>query len=453
MSSRAVPGPLRTVPRAHEDPPAGDAPRESRPASAGFRARLAAFGRPPRVMGVDVARGLAVLGMIGAHVVSSRPELSWGDPSTWLALVDGRPSILFALVAGVSLAFVSGGRSRLTGQALEDARLRLARRGIVVLLIGLALEMLDTWVDVILPVYGVLFLLMIPFLGWSRRRLLVGAAAVGLLGPTLVAVVEALTFQPYGAGVGLLVTGMYPATTWVALMLAGMALGRCDLTSPRLAAGLVAGGVALAGLGYGLGAVVDAAPVGAQSQQAEAVPGDEVDLTGTVCVPQDGGAVYCQPDGGGEAGDGAQAPTGYLATFRETGGFSSVPAAAWSAQPHSGGTAEIVGSGGFALAVLGVCLLLARPLRWLLLPVATVGSMPLTAYSVHVVSLAVLLWPFGLVPAALTDDGGVHPAVWPVSAVVLLVACTAWALTLGRGPLERLTARAARPDPSVRAGA
>ena len=97
-----------------------------------------------------------------------------------------------------------------------------------------------------------------------------------------------------------------------------------------------------------------------------------------------------------------------------------------------------------------MCLLLARPLRWLLLPVAAVGSMPLTAYSVHVVSLAVVLWPFALVPGAVTDDGGVHAAVWPLSVVVLLVACTVWALTLGRGPLERLTARAGRPDPTVR---
>ena len=51
-------------------------------------------GSGRRVGGLDVARGLAVLGMFGAHL-GDTGELGW-SPSTWTALVDGRPSILFA---------------------------------------------------------------------------------------------------------------------------------------------------------------------------------------------------------------------------------------------------------------------------------------------------------------------------------------------------------------------
>ncbi|MDD7963710.1 hypothetical protein PUW80_15315, partial [Microbacterium sp. NE1TT3] len=78
---------------------------------------------------------------------------------------------------------------------------------------------------------------------------------------------------------------------------------------------------------------------------------------------------------------------------------------------HSGGTAEILGSGGFALAVVALCLLLSRPLRWALLPLAALGSMPLTAYTVHVVSIVVLVGPGGFVQST---------AFWLLTAVALV---------------------------------
>ncbi len=106
-----------------------------------------------------------------------------------------------------------------------------------------------------------------------------------------------------------------------------------------------------------------------------------------------------------------------------------------SLTPHSGSTLEIFRSGGIALAVIGGLLLIARPLRWALLPLSAMGSMPLTAYSVHLVSLVVLAGPGGWI----ADN-----RVWVASAVVLLVACTAWSALKGRGPLERVTAWAAR---------
>ena len=60
-----------------------------------------------RLRGVDVARGLAVLGMFGAHLLVT-DDLVWVDPSTWTGLVDGRSSVLFALLAGVSVALLTG---------------------------------------------------------------------------------------------------------------------------------------------------------------------------------------------------------------------------------------------------------------------------------------------------------------------------------------------------------
>ncbi|MEB4613701.1 heparan-alpha-glucosaminide N-acetyltransferase domain-containing protein, partial [Leucobacter sp. M11] len=125
-------------------------------------------------MGIDVARGLAVFGMIGVHA-GIAVTFDATNPLTWTALVEGRSSILFALVAGISVAFATGMRTRPQGEALRSARLRMAGRALAVLAIGLALELLGSSISVILPIYGLLFLILIPFLGLRRRTLIITA--------------------------------------------------------------------------------------------------------------------------------------------------------------------------------------------------------------------------------------------------------------------------------------
>src|SRR6478735_3073256 len=100
-----------------------------------------------RITGVDVARGLAVLGMMTAHVGPGGPEDPW--PWSLAQVVDGRSAALFVLLSGVSV------------------------------------ELLGTPVAVILPTYAVLFACAVPLLGTEPRRLLGAAAAVAALGPLL----------------------------------------------------------------------------------------------------------------------------------------------------------------------------------------------------------------------------------------------------------------------------
>ena len=54
---------------------------------------------PPRLFGLDAARGLALLGMFAAHTLATTGE----------TVVDGRSAILFATVAGASLGLITGG--------------------------------------------------------------------------------------------------------------------------------------------------------------------------------------------------------------------------------------------------------------------------------------------------------------------------------------------------------
>ena len=70
------------------------------------RLRGTAAGKP-RFTGLDAARGLAVLGMVVAHTAVLG---LWDEsPTAYLGFVHGRSSILFAMIAGISLALMSGG--------------------------------------------------------------------------------------------------------------------------------------------------------------------------------------------------------------------------------------------------------------------------------------------------------------------------------------------------------
>ncbi|AXL12746.1 DUF1624 domain-containing protein [Microbacterium foliorum] len=378
----------------------------SLPATRWFRE----FGRSPRILGLDIARGLAILGMAGAHI-GETPSFDPMDPSTWTDLVHGRSSILFAVLAGISIALMTGRRTPPAPAQLPTIRLQLVGRGAVIFLIGLALEMLNTPIAVILTLYGLLYVAVIPFLRWPPWKLLTAAGVLALAAPSLLALLAALTLHPYGAGVSLVLYGSYPITAWLAFVLAGMALGRLQVDRLETAAITLAVGLGLMAVGYGLGLFGAVAGLGASSY-----------------------------DGGGASASGWST---YPEALAAADPLRAVLSAIFAVDPHSGGTAEIVGSGGFALGVVAACLLLSGPLRWVLLPLGALGSMPLSAYTLHVVSVALIGGPGGFFASN---------AFWGATAICLLLISTVWSILWGRGPLERLVGRAATKMAAIPSG-
>lgn len=347
--------------------------------------RLSARGR---LGGVDLARGLAVIGMLAAHLLWI-PEWSWDDPSTWVDIANGRSSILFAVLAGVSIALVTGGTHRISDAALRIARGRIAVRALLVWMLGLVLIATGVPVYVILPAYAILFLLALPLLRFRAGPLLAIAGVLAVVTPFVYAPLAALPFWQTASGdlLDAVIGWHYPFVVWVSFIVAGLGIGRLDLRSLRVQGALLGAGVAAAVIGYGL----DAAQI---------------------------------------------APAGAWQTV-------------FTAAAHSSGVYEVLGSGGFAIAVLAACLLLCRtPLTWIVLPLRAVGSMPLTAYTAQLVVWAI--WAAGTLESVgdLAGFRDLQP-FWPMT-LGLLVGCTAWALTLGRGPLEWAFDRAARS--AVRGG-
>lgn len=349
-------------------------------------AAVAGLGAPGRLPGVDLARGLAVIGMLAAHLVAL-PEWDWGDPATWGAIASGRSSILFATLAGVSIALVSGGARPLPrGPLRARARFRLGLRAALVWLIGIVLVATGVPVYVILPAYALLFLLALPLLGLGARALWTIAGILALVMPWLQPALDALPVwrEPWGGDLSLALGWHYPFPVWIAFVVAGLAAGRSDLARAATPVTLAVAGAALAVVGYG-----------------------------------------------GAALAGSPAST-YLAEVL-------------TAAPHSSGLFEVLGSGGFALAAIGVCTLgcRSRAVSAAVLPLRAVGSMPLTAYVGQIVAWAIIA------AAVLGDTGDLAGMralhlFWPF-VLVTVAACTAWALLLGRGPIEWAIALATRP--------
>lgn len=481
-------------------PPSSPAPAPptapSGPRFGSPRQRLRSFGRPPRIIGLDVARALAVIGMVGAHVGRADEPWAWSDPGTWSDIVNGRSAILFAVLAGISVAMVTGRTRRPEPAELPALRLRLVGRGAAIFAIGVLLELLGTGVAVILTVYGILYVAALPFLRWRLRNLWIATAALALAGPPLLALVMTLSPDLYGPGVSLVI-GIYPLSVWITFLLAGLAIGRTDLAAVRTAVVLLVAGAVVSAIGYGvaagfseqaeswegdlwgedlsswsesgsaiegsdsaggsdLGSSVEGpgsaegsagedsgGSAGADEYGYETLPPEDVDFEGLLCDADTDGWVVCYPADDasgipGESGfvdDSADSEDSYLETVEAQKPWTQMRLTLITDAPHSGGVAEILGSGGLAVAIIGLCLLITRGLRWLWLPLASLGSMPLTAYAAHVVAILVVSGPLG--------EGIADNLQWLWFTLGLLAGCTVWAVLLGRGPLERLVGRSA----------
>ncbi|QRY64257.1 DUF1624 domain-containing protein [Gordonia sp. PDNC005] len=334
---------------------------------------LARLDATERLAGVDLARGLAVIGMFAVHL-TTLPAVEWSSPSTWAGAATGRSSILFAMLAGVSIT-LAGDPDKDPGTRSVSPNRMLASRAAIIWGIGVLLLFLGLPVEVILPAYGVLFLIGIGLQRVRTSVLWVTSAGLGVVAPFVLTAIDAVPWPADSGDTSLaggrLIGWFFPFVLWAGFLAAGMAAGRV-LARRRIvdAALLVGVGALFAVLGDGVGRI--------------AADHDVAEL---------------------------------------------------SSAPHSSGVGEALGSGGFGLAAIGLCTLaVATPLRTVSLPLRSVGSMPLTAYTAHL-----LIWWIWIAIRPvddITEFRALHP-FWPIT-VGVIIGCTAWAATIGRGPLETL---------------
>ena len=367
-----------------------------------------------------MARCVALLGMIGTHTLSSDAP---GGSALVHEVAGGRSSALFAVLAGVSMALMSGRTRPEHGSAVTRTAARLVLRALLVALIGLFLGELDTNVAVILTYYGVLFLLGIPFLRLTWKPLAALAAVWVVVGPVLSHLVRPALPEPTYASPSfasledpwqllteLLFTGYYPAVPWLAYLLAGMAVGRLTLSSIKVAAVLAIGGQVVALVAKVVSALlVDSGDVRGTLIRTYAGPGD--------------------PE---------------LSEILTEGLFGTTPTTSWwwltISSPHTGTPFDFAHTIGTGLSVIGIALLFSSVAPRVFAVVFGAGAMTLTLYSLHVVLL---------VPGAWSEDS--MESFLKHSALILAIGA-AYRLMGRSGPLERLLAlvtKAAVPDRRV----
>jgi uncharacterized membrane protein len=356
-------------------------------------------GGKGRLLGVDAARALALIGMMAVHLLPST-DLD-GSISTAYFLASGRSAALFAVLAGVGLALATGGPEPPTGRAVGAAAAGLAGRAAVLGVIGLWLGGLDSGVAVILVNYGFLFLAGAFFLHLPAGRLWVLAAAWLAVTPFVShwlrrgwppSSFEVTSFDSLGDPLRMVreifFTGYYPVFTWVAYLLAGMAVGRTRLGRKQVASGSLGAGVALA--------------------------------AGSLLISR----LLLDVLGGGVA-------VGELPVLF----FGVTPTDTWwylaVATPHSSTPLDFAHTIGTSLAILGACLLLATVGRKMVMWLAAAGGMTLTLYTAHVLALN----------AGWGPSDRLALLVWHV--VLALIIGLIWRGLIGRGPLETFTANIA----------
>lgn len=380
--------------------------------------------RPParrRIDGIDAARALAVFGMFAVHlgVVSFGllpEEQGWELHS----LVRGNSSALFAFLAGVSLALMTGRTRPVEGDPLRRAVVRILARALLIGLLGFVLDAFAVPVAIILTYYAGFFVLALPLLRARAALLWAAAGALALLGPVVSFLLRQDLF-PEGFRAGALssfteffLTGYYPAITFMAFVIAGMAVGRTDLTATAVRVRMAVGGAVTAAVGY-LGSWVLLNPLGGLDRLTEA---HSTFLNGSPLSSVD-------PETAGELRDN---------TIDAANSISGqVPTDSWwwlaVNTPHTGTTFEIFEAVGQALIVLVVCMLLAERLPRLMYPLTSVGRMPLTVYSGHILVLAVIV---ALHPE--NAAGGPWYLEWFILGSLFFASLWRWAV--GRGPFE-----------------
>ncbi|OIJ28562.1 heparan-alpha-glucosaminide N-acetyltransferase domain-containing protein [Nocardioides luteus] len=370
-----------------------------------------------RLVGVDVARCLALLGMMATHVLD--PVDATGELTRIQAVAGGRSAALFAVLAGVSLALMTGRQQPVQGRVLRSRSLGLAVRAVLIAALGLVLGSLGTNIAIILTYYGVLFLLGIPFLRLRARWLWLLGVVWVVVGPLLSQVIRPMLpprqfaspepsqlLEPGRLLAELLFTGYYPAVPWLAYLLIGMAIGRIDLRNRLVVSMLWTGGVIISVSATWLSERLTRLPSVAEVL-LRSYPG--LDIDDALTSMSEG--LY------------GQTPV--------DGGWQWLLVVA----PHSSTPFDLAQTIGSSMFAIGACQMIALrlPDRWRvgMAVLFGAGTMTLTLYTLHVVMRTDAVWP----PES-PDTYVVHVLV--VMTIGALV--TAW----GRpGPLEWLVGRPA----------
>lgn len=238
-----------------------------------------------RLPGLDLARFIAVVGMVLVHArdVVAVDATQAAPPLLWVqAATTNRARLLFFLLAGVGVALLVRRRGPAAGVLLRRAAF-LAAVGAVLAFVG--------WGDVVLVFYGVLFVIAVLLVRCSDRVLVAVAALVAAPG------VVRLAWAPFADDTltnVLLVLGEV-----VPLFCLGLVVGRHDLGRPHVLRVVAGAGLLIALPGLVLLTLTGGLDV--TETQGRLEPAAALVSTAGLCLLVLAACVWAVPSGSGRA--------------------------------------------------------------------------------------------------------------------------------------------------------
>jgi uncharacterized protein len=347
-----------------------------------------------RLRGPDVVRAVALIGVVvmnyHGYLILRRTSpppstTSWLDDlfDPWNGPLSTRFAATFVLVAGVGITLLTRG-SLGDPDRVTEMRWRLVRRGILLYVVGLALD--EIWPGTIIVYYGVMFVLAAGIFTWRTRWIVL----TGIVAALLATAFRTWRFDRNRDGrstewltspdqdsvrryvFDVFVNGTHPLLPWFAFLCAGIVLGRL----------LTVSWWRPATIGVGLGLVA-----GAWS-------------------------------------------TSWLAPTIVPNGLHEVAA---STDPLDRSIVYVASALGTALLAFAVIDWLAERFPTATDPLRRAGQLTLSLYLAHVLVFELVVDQLGWVEPAGTGPALIFAATFWVGAIVL---ATWWHRRFGRGPAE-----------------
>jgi len=197
-----------------------------------------------RLAGIDVARALAIIGMIIVNF-----KIVFGDKGgefykMFAGIFEGKAAATFVVLAGVGIAFMSNKAVKSNDIIkLKDIRIRIAKRAIFLFVIGLLYT--PIWIADILHFYGIYMLITLLLISSSRKLIFNSGLLLILVYPIMMLLwnydtgwnFETFVYTDFWTISGfirnLFYNGFHPVIPWTAFMLLGLWFGKQDLSDTR----------------------------------------------------------------------------------------------------------------------------------------------------------------------------------------------------------------------------
>jgi uncharacterized membrane protein YeiB len=341
-----------------------------------------------RLVALDAARGLAVIGMYLQH---------FGQNEKIGAIVSGNTTLLFVLCGGISYSIMAQ-RMKEREKEMTSFRARMLARAVFIDVIGYLLIMLNTGYGVILPAYAAMFVLALVLVHRSTRVLVTTAAALTLIAPPLMILGMSLLSEAYLLSD--IAGGPMSALALAPAFVAGMAIGRLDLAKIRTALSLAVVGIVMF--------------VGGKVLDAFVLPGLRPSFEAWLVRVQGVVPMGYQPDQSAIWPLNTEPPLWHMLLY---------------AAPHTASTFQTLIGVGLALLVLGLVCLVPKMTSSVLVPFAAVGRVALTMYAAQFI----VIW--SLKHAGI--ENGLEGIPFRDLLVVAVTLVTGWLIAwMPTGPLE-----------------